>query len=134
MAIHFSRLKIYRKQHGLTQEDIAGRLGVSRQAVAKWERGETLPDIESCIKLADIYGTTVDMLVRDMEKEKHSGDGKHVFGISTVNEKGQITLPVECRKIFNIKSGDAIIILGDEERGIALINAGNIRENGGGDF
>ena len=58
MSVQFSRLKMFRKQSGFTQEEIAEKLGVSRQAVAKWEKGETLPDIESCIQLADIYGTT----------------------------------------------------------------------------
>lgn len=43
MGIEFSRLKMFRKQNGFTQEDIAEKLGVSRQALAKWERGETLP-------------------------------------------------------------------------------------------
>ena len=128
MGIQFSKLKIYRKQYGFTQEDIAEKLGVSRQAVAKWEKGESLPDIESCIKLADLYETTVDILVRDIGKEEHSKDGKHVFGICKLNEKGQITLPAECRKVFNINAGDAIIVLGDEEKGIALINAGSLKD------
>ncbi|MCM1507605.1 MAG: helix-turn-helix domain-containing protein [Ruminococcus flavefaciens] len=127
MGIQFNKLKIYRKQGNFTQEEIAGKLGVSRQAVAKWERGETLPDIESCIKLADLYGTTVDMLVRDMDNESHTGDGKHVFGVATVNDKGQITLPAECRRVFNIKQGDALVVLGDEEKGIALFNAGQLK-------
>lgn len=126
MGIQFNKLKIYRKQGNFTQEEIAGKLGVSRQAVAKWERGETLPDIESCIKLADLYGITVDMLVRDIDTESHSGDGKYVFGIVKVNDKGQITLPAECRRVFNIQSGDALVVLGDEEKGIALINAGHL--------
>lgn len=125
MGIQFNKLKIYRKQSNLTQEEIADKLGVSRQAVAKWERGETLPDIESCIKLADLYGITVDMLVRNIENGT-SGDGKHVFGIVTVNDKGQITLPAECRRVFNIQSGDALVVLGDEEKGIALVNAGHL--------
>ncbi|MBO5104682.1 MAG: helix-turn-helix domain-containing protein [Ruminococcus sp.] len=125
MGIQLSKLKIYRKQYGFTQEEIAEKLGVSRQAVAKWEKGESLPDIESCMKLADLYETTVDMLLREEESSK---DGKHVFGICRLNEKGQITLPVECRKVFNINAGDAIIVLGDEEKGIALINAGSIKE------
>lgn len=128
MGIQFSKLKIYRKQYGFTQEDIAEKLGVSRQAVAKWEKGESLPDIESCIKLADLYETTVDILLRDMGKEEHSKDGKHVFGICKLNEKGQITLPAECRKVFNLNAGDAIIVLGDEEKGIALINAGSLKD------
>lgn len=123
--MQLSRLKMYRKQNGLTQEDVAEQLGVSRQAVAKWERGETMPDIESCIKLADLYETTVDMLVRNLEESEH-GNGKHIFGCSKINSKGQITLPVKCREVFNLKPGDNILVLGDEEKGIALINLGSI--------
>lgn len=128
MTTAFSRLKIFRKQSGFTQEEIAEKLGVSRQAVAKWERGETLPDIESCIKLADIYETTVDMLVRNIGEEVHTGDGKHIFGCTKMNAKGQITLPANCRKVFGLKEGDNILVMGDEEKGIALVNLGSIKE------
>lgn len=127
MAIQFSNLKMYRVKSGMTQEDVAEKLGVSRQAVAKWERGESLPDIESCIGLSELFGTTVDMLVRNMQVQARDGDdGKHVFGISKINEKGQITLPAECRKVFGIKSGDSMLVLGDEDKGIALVNLGNV--------
>lgn len=129
MEVCFSNLKIFRKQFGYTQEEIAEKLGVSRQAVAKWERGETLPDIENCIKLADIYETTVDMLVRNLGAEEHSGDGRHIFGCTRLNDKGQITLPVNCRKVFGLKEGDNILVLGDEEKGIALVNLGSISGN-----
>ncbi len=125
MSIQFSRLKMYRKQCGFTQEEIAEKLGVSRQAVAKWERGETQPDIESCLKLADLFGVTLDMLVRNLEKEVHE-DAKHIFGCSTMNSKGQITLPAKCREVFALKPGDNILILGDENKGIALINLGSL--------
>ena len=53
------------------------------------------------------------------------GDGKHIFGFSKLNNKGQITLPVKCREIFNLKPGDNILVLGEEEKGIALVNLGN---------
>ena len=86
MSIDFSRLKMYRTQSGFTQEQLAEKIGVSRQAVAKWERGETMPDLDSCIKLAELYGTTVDMLVRDIGKEVHDGDGKHIFGLAPGKE------------------------------------------------
>ncbi|MCM1131883.1 MAG: helix-turn-helix domain-containing protein [Ruminococcus flavefaciens] len=129
MEVTFSNLKIFRKQCGFTQEEIAEKLGVSRQAVAKWERGDTLPDIESCVKLADIYETTVDMLVRNVKAEEHTGDGKHIFGCTRLNGKGQITLPVNCRKVFGLKEGDNILVLGDEEKGIALVNLGSISGN-----
>lgn len=126
MSIQFNNLKIFRMKEGLTQEDIAEKLSVSRQSVAKWERGESLPDLESCLKLADLFGVTVDVLIRNMNEIPHSGEeGKHMFGISRLNEKGQITLPAECRKIFGLKPGDSLLVLGDEEKGgIALVNLG----------
>ena len=93
MSIEFNNLKLFRKQNGFTQEEVAEKLNVSRQAVAKWESGETVPDIENCIALADIYGTTVDMLVRNLTEVSDSQDGKkHIFGFSKMNDKGQITL------------------------------------------
>ena len=127
MSIDFSRLKMYRTHMGLTQEQLAEKIGVSRQAVAKWERGDAMPDIDSCLKLAELYGITVDMLVRDLGKEMHTRDGKHVFGLSRVNSKGQLTLPVNCRSIFGINPGDTLLILGDEEKGgIAIVKVGGV--------
>ena len=123
-SIDFSRLRMYRTESGMTQEELAEKLGVSRQAVAKWERGESIPDIDSCVKLADIYGTTVDMLVRSIGTQAHTGDGKHIFGLSRVNAKGQLSLPASCRKVFGIKPGDTMLILGDENKGIAIVKMG----------
>lgn len=48
--------------------------------------------------------------------------GKHIFGTVTVGEKGQIVIPVKARRIFNINPGDDLIVLGDEERGLALMS------------
>ncbi|MBQ5514067.1 MAG: helix-turn-helix transcriptional regulator, partial [Oscillospiraceae bacterium] len=67
MSLDFSMLKAYRKKNGYTQDDIAEKLGVSRQAVAKWERGESVPDIESVVSLAGIYGVTVDLLIKNSQ-------------------------------------------------------------------
>lgn len=128
MNIQFSKLKVFRKQAGFTQEEIAEKLGVSRQAVAKWERGETLPDIESCLKLADLYETTIDILVRKMGEEEDSGNGQHIFGCSRMNSKGQITLPAKCREVFQLNPGDNILILGDEKKGIALVKLGSVTD------
>ena len=118
------RLKEIRKSNNMSQAMLAEKLGVSRQAVAKWERGESIPDIDSCIKLADIYGTTVDLLVRSIGTQAHTGDGKHIFGLSRVNAKGQLTLPASCRKVFGIKPGDTMLILGDENKGVAIVKMG----------
>ena len=129
-SVDFSRLKRFRTQSGMTQEELAEKLGVSRQAVAKWERGESVPDIDCCMKLAEIYGVTVDILVRSFGKQEHTGDGKHIFGLSRVNSKGQITLPASCRKVFDIKPGDTILVLGDENKGgIAMVKIGGFMDD-----
>lgn len=119
MSLDFSMLKAYRKKNGYTQDDIAEKLGVSRQAVAKWERGESVPDIESVVSLAGIFGVTVDVLLKSTEAV---GNGQqYMFGLAKLNDKGQITLPIECRRVFGIEPGDLILVLGDTDKGIALV-------------
>ena len=49
--------------------------------------------------------------------------GKHLFGVVTIREKGQIVIPKKARDIFEIKAGDNLFIMGDEEQGIAIIKA-----------
>ena len=51
--------------------------------------------------------------------------GKHVFGVVTVGDKGQIVIPYKARKVFQVHSGDRFIVLGDENQGIALIKESN---------
>ena len=57
-------LIMLRNIHGFSQEEIAEKIGISRQAYAKWESGATVPDIEKCKCLADIYGVTIDSLIK----------------------------------------------------------------------
>ena len=52
-----------RKRRGLSQEDVAQRLGVSRQTVSKWETGETVPDIRQSKKMAALYNISLDELI-----------------------------------------------------------------------
>jgi AbrB family looped-hinge helix DNA binding protein len=49
--------------------------------------------------------------------------GKHIFGLVKVGEKGQIVIPKEARVIFDINPGDSLLILGDEEQGIAIVKS-----------
>lgn len=118
-------LKGLRKQNGYTLEAVAEKLGVSRQAVAKWEKGDTVPDITNCIALAELYGVTLDTLVRNAEKRGErtliQPVGKHIFGMVRVNEKGQITIPAQARKIFGLENGTMLLILGDEAQGLAMV-------------
>ena len=48
-------------------------------------------------------------------------NGKYVFGTVRVGERGQIVIPKRCREVFDIKPGDTLLILGDEERGIGIM-------------
>lgn len=56
-------LKYLRKKYGYSQEDLAEKLEVSRQSVAKWENEESIPDVEKCVTMAQIFETTVEMLL-----------------------------------------------------------------------
>lgn len=59
------RIKTQRTAKGYSQEEVAGQLGVSRQAVAKWESGQSAPSTENLFKLAELFGTTVDLLLTE---------------------------------------------------------------------
>jgi len=62
-----SRLVALRKRAGMSQEELADKIGVSRQAVSKWERAESSPDTDNLIALARMYGVKVDdMLNQDV--------------------------------------------------------------------
>ena len=61
------KLQILRKSKGMTQEDLASALNVSRQAVAKWESGQGYPDIGNLISISSMFNVTVDYLVKDAD-------------------------------------------------------------------
>lgn len=120
-------LMMLRQNCKYTLEEVADRIGVSRQAVAKWESGETLPDLINCDALAKLYDVDLgDLLHYDPLKSGQSipPKGKHLFGAVRVGERGQMVLPKEARDVFGIKPGDRLVVLGDvlaEPPGIALI-------------
>lgn len=114
-----------RKYANLSQEELAEKIGVSRQTLSKYETGESLPDIERSMALANVFGVSLDDLV-NFKKDENLGlgvppKGKHIFGMVKVGDKGQIVIPAKARKIFDIRSGDNLIVLGDEGQGIALL-------------
>lgn len=75
--IFSEKLQLIRKNKGLTQEDIAERLAVSRQAVAKWESGQVYPDISNLIQISNLFHVTVDYLVKDQECTVNCFDDSH---------------------------------------------------------
>lgn len=119
-------LILLRKLNGYSQEEIAEKIGISRQAYGKWEKGETIPDIEKCDLLASVYGITIDSLIHTKKLEDDfmippAPKGKHIFGTVTVSDRGQIVIPKQARDLFGIKDKDRLIVLGDEAEGLALV-------------
>ena len=119
-------IRYFRKRIGYTQEQLAETLNVSRQTIAKWENDEVTPNIEDCIRMQELFDISLDDLVREMTEEELlnvTPRGKHIFGMVTVGDRGQVLLTKKCREICQIKPGDKIIVLGDEQQGIAMIKA-----------
>ena len=114
-------LIMLRSLAGKTQEDIAEVIGISRQAYAKWGR------------LAEFYGVTMDSLIKDdvqLEGQKMAPapKGKHMWGVVTVNDRGQIVIPKEARETFGLVNGSRLVVLGDDNEGIALVKAEQFEE------
>ena len=68
------RIKKLRQNAGMSQEKLAEMVGVSRQAVTKWEAGQSAPGTENLFRLAEVFGTTVDMLT---QREKPDAQASH---------------------------------------------------------
>ncbi len=120
-------LIMLRKLNGYSQEQVAEKIDISRQAYAKWESGVTTPDIEKAARLAELYGTTVDGLLKE---ERTEGIGmlppapkdKHLWGSVTLGDRGQIVIPKAARDSLGLASGDRLIVASDEH-GLALVPA-----------
>ena len=125
-------LVMLRNMYGMSQEEIAEKIGISRQAYAKWENGATVPDIEKCKRLADFYNVTVDSLLKTETEDKigmipPAPKGKNIWGSVTINERGQMVIPKAAREKFVWKGGQRFIVLSDNE-GIALLPAETFEE------
>ena len=120
-------LVMLRKLNGYSQEQIAEKIDISRQAYAKWESGMTIPDIEKAALLAGVYGVSLDSL---MKAETVDGvgivppapQGKNIWGVVTIGGRGQIVIPKAARDKFGMKEGDRLIAVSDDV-GIALVPA-----------
>ncbi len=92
------RLKQIRANQGLSQEQLAEKIGVSRQAITKWETNRGLPDVENMIILAEIFKITLDELV--LQKTNEQEAKIELFESETVYD-------IDCDKHFDIRIGNA---------------------------
>lgn len=72
------KLRELRKASGMTQEQLAAEFGVSVQAVSKWETAASYPDIELMPRIADLFGVSLDELLRDVKNEKNIEAGEEI--------------------------------------------------------
>lgn len=120
-------LAVLRNLMGASQEEIADKLGVSRQAYARWETGAVVPDVDKCSRLAELFGVSLDSLVKAPQEDGLGvlppvPRGKNIWGSVTLGDRGQIVIPKAVREKFRLTDGQRLIVLSDEE-GIALVPA-----------
>ena len=125
-------IRVLRKKNKMSQEQLAERVSVSRQTVAKWESEEALPDIHKCKMLAELFQVTLDQLSGSMSEEEveHLGPkGKQFFGVVKVGERGQIVIPKQAREMYQIHAGDKLVVLGEDvTKGMAILKTDSFLE------
>ena len=114
-----NRIQHLRKTKGISQEELADKIGVSRQAVSKWESEQSIPDIEKIILLSDYFETTTDFLLKGIEpaqglEKKYSA---MVFAIvatilNAIGLVSSIVIWIEWQRIFAVGTGFVIMLLG----------------------
>lgn len=120
-------LVMLRRIAGYSQEQVAESIEISRQAYAKWESGATVPDVEKAASLAELYGVTIDGLMRtesvpDVGIVPPAPQGKSIWGSVTLGERGQVVIPKAARDELGLRPGERLIVASDEV-GVALIPA-----------
>ncbi|MDF7683012.1 helix-turn-helix transcriptional regulator [Lactobacillus sp. ESL0679] len=73
------QLKTYRKSNALSQDELAAKLLISRQAVSKWESGDSTPDLDNVVKLAEIFNVSLDDLVLGIKTDSKIDETQFVF-------------------------------------------------------
>ena len=125
-------IRALRKKYQLSQEQLAEKVAVSRQTVAKWENDEALPDIYKCQLLGEVFQVTLDQLSREMEEDEINllpPKGKQFFGAVKVGERGQIVIPKNAREMYQIQAGDKLVVLGeDATKGLAILKSDGFLE------
>lgn len=73
------QIALFRKNRGLTQEDVAGQLGISPQAVSKWENGHTMPELSLLVELSELLGCTIDQILFPAPMPAANANFEHIL-------------------------------------------------------
>lgn len=110
-----NRLYLYRKKNNLSQEELAEKLGISRQAVSKWERAEASPDTDNLINLAKLYGVSLDELLNSDPVSKDSPNTS-TYENKNTPDTNQNPPADTGKKAKNVTIGkDGILVSGEDE-------------------
>lgn len=118
-----------RKRNGWSQEELADKINVSRQAVSKWESAQTIPDLEKILQLSTLFGVTTDYLLKDeLEDEKFTDDpSDHTVRQVTVDEantylgeRKRASVRIAVATLLCILSPITLIILGAASENASL--------------
>jgi len=113
-------LKVLRYKNGYTLEALAEIISVSRQSVAKWESGDSVPDIVNCVKLASLYKISLDELVNMslksiVDNDFVAEDGR-ICGVLEIQPENTLHIPDTIMEMFDLHCGDKILLLADRSR------------------
>ena len=118
-------LNLMRQKSGYSLQALADIFSVSRQTIAKWEMGDSYPDLMNCMKLASLYKVSLDELVNKPMREIQNSDflslDNKIGGVIDVSEEGTIRIPDTVLEMFDIHPGEKVLLLADKKQGIALI-------------
>lgn len=127
-----NRLLQYRKQAGLSQEELAEKIGVSRQAVSKWERSEASPDTDNLVMLAEIYGVSLDeMLGLKPAVEEAECETKTETETEALPEKDEVHVSLKDGIHVHSKDGDKVDV--SFKGGIHVVTKGDDKVHYGKD-
>lgn len=115
------RIRELRIQNKYTMEEFSEKINVSRQTLSKWELGETVPDIEKTIEIANIFQMSLDELVFGGSGKDNGKDGKYIFGLVKLDSECKIEIPEDAREVFSLSPGDKMLVVGDSKQGMALV-------------
>lgn len=124
LCLH-DNLKTLRQKNGYSLEALAEIISVSRQTVAKWEAGDSCPELINCVKLANLYKVTMDELINkplaDIIDGNAGFDDSKLGGVLEIRADNSVVIPEIVMKMFDLHPEEKILLLADKRQGIALV-------------
>ncbi len=119
-----NRLQRLRQRQGLSQDALAEKLGVSRQAVSKWERDEAVPEVEKLLRLSELYGVSLDELVKG-DATQSAPQGESQAEPAAVQRERPVW--EESLQWGGLVGGGALLLWGLGEAALLLLLRGMVR-------